>query len=428
MPVFMPHWPKPLGKRPIRLGLERVLKVLDRLGNPQKLLPPVIHVAGTNGKGSSIAFLNAILKSSGYKSHVYTSPHLVHFNERIVISGEQINDRQLYHMLEDVRQATRDDAITFFEGTTIAAILAFAKNKADFCLIETGMGGRIDATNVVDNPILCMITPIDYDHMDYLGNTLQKIAHEKAGIMKPGTTCIISKQHDLARYTLEEHAIKMRSPVFRYGFEWSAKPAENGIEFLCNQQKEIFKKPALFGDHQIINAGCAIAAATILANKFGYKNINFDSVNAGLICAKWPARLEKLEDKKNSLIKILPDGWEIYLDGAHNTSGARALANWLQNDKAHFILGMTRDKDTSGFLNSLKNNIRSLHVVCVQSEPRSQTTQELAEESKKRGIFCIQHQTIESAVRSIVDSDIKSKKILICGSLFLAKDVAAYSS
>lgn len=424
----MPHWPKPLGKRPIDLGLDRVLKVLERLNNPQNSVPPAIHVAGTNGKGSTIAFIRSILEKSGYSVHVYTSPHLVHFNERIVIAGQQISDKYLHEILEEVRAATQDEKITFFEGTTIGAMLAFARNKGDFCIVETGMGGRLDATNVFPSPIMTIITSISYDHTTYLGDTLEKIAYEKSGIMKPGSICVISRQAEVARKELEAQAIKKRVPVFRCDFEWNVSRKNNNILFEAGGESEFFSLPNLIGDHQIINAGNAIAAVTILRNKFNHEQIDYESINLGLENAEWPSRLEKITDDKNELVQILPKNWELFIDGAHNVDGANILSNWLQDKKAHIILGMTRDKDTKGFLRTIQKNIKSLSAVCVQSEPRSQTVDEVCSSAKMLGIECYPADSIKSAISHIVEIDKDEKStILICGSLFLTKDVNTYA-
>ena len=428
MPVFMPHWPKPLGKRPIDLGLERVTKVLDRLDNPENLLPPVIHVAGTNGKGSTIAFLSSILTNSGYSVNCYTSPHLFHFNERIKICNQEIKDKDLYQYLEDVRLATKEEKITFFEGTTIAAILAFSKTNADFCIIETGMGGRLDATNIFKNPLLTVITSIDYDHTEYLGNTLKKIAYEKAGIMKTSCTCIIADQKKEVICELERNAILKKVPVFRSGFEWKTEICKDGFYFCYDDKKCLFNSPSLAGDHQINNVGNAIAAAILLSNKFAYQDISHKVTNLAIKNTKWPARLQQI--KNNRLVKKLPANFKLFLDGAHNSAGAKTISKWLGKKTAHFIVGMTREKDTASFLSILKNNIKSLYAVCVKSEPRSQTVQEIKNQASNCNIDCKMCDCLEDAIDLISkrpdNKNTTDSTVIVCGSLFLAKDIKSY--
>lgn len=442
MPVFMPHWPKPLGKRPIEidLKLERVQMVLNKLGHPQHYVPPVIHVAGTNGKGSTVAFMRAMLSASGYRTHVYTSPHLIYFNERIIIAdnncGTEITDNYLFQILEEVRLATGETKITLFEAATIAAILAFKQKPADFCLIETGMGGRLDATNVFPNVLLNIITSISFDHMQYLGNTLEHIAFEKAGIIKENVTTIISAQEQEARAALETIAIKEKSPVFRYSFEWLSKDIDNKLLFQAGSAEEEFKLPGLQGKHQIINAGNAIAALTLLKNKFHYNKISYEAINTGLEKVHWPARLQLLNNNKNNaLIKRLQaecKDWQLLLDGAHNTGGALTIKEWLLKEKCYFIIGMTREKNTKEFLSCLKNNIQFLQAICVQGEPRSQTIQEILEAAAYSSIPASGAASIMAALLAILEinetvaKDENINKIIICGSLFLAKDVAYY--
>ncbi|MBQ4875409.1 MAG: bifunctional folylpolyglutamate synthase/dihydrofolate synthase [Rickettsiaceae bacterium H1] len=417
----MPHWPKPLGKRPIKYNLENVSKLLKRLDHPEKKIPPVIHVAGTNGKGSTIAFMKRVLIESGYKVHVYISPHLVYFNERITLANDCISSPYLYDILEECRYVSSDMEVTFFEGTTAAAFLAFSKVKADVVLIETGMGGRLDATNVIQKPLLTVITPISLDHQECLGNSIELIAAEKAGIIKRDSTCIISEQEELARKVLESYAIKRRSHVYRKGFEWNCMKQNNQMIFESAQEEIELPLPSLEGEHQIINAGTAIAALTILAKKYNYE-IDYRDMVGGITDTKWPARLEKITSGK--LADLLPEAFEIFFDGAHNIAGAKAIANWAkkQNKEIYLIVGMTKDRDTQSFLMLLKPIIKFLFCVCVQSEPRSQTARSIHLSATKIGINAKECESLTSAFNEIKNLA-KEGIVLICGSLFLAGDV-----
>ncbi len=313
--IYMPHWPKPLGSRPNDFSLDRIKSFLSKLDNPEKKVPPVIHIAGTNGKGSTLAFIRYIMQAAGYKVHAYTSPHLVNFNERIVIAGSYIDDNELYSLLEECRAVIAEQAITLFEAATIAAFLAFSRHKADITLIEVGMGGRLDTTNVIDSPILTIITSIALDHTEYLGPTIEIIAGEKAGIMKPNVPCVIAPQEKSIMNTLEYHAINKKSPLYRGGFEWNCEKQDNRMVFQSAIQSIEFSLPSLKGDHQIINAGNAIAACSILSGKYGF-DIGEEDITSGLQCTYWPARLERI--KEGNLISLLPKDWQLFLDGAHN--------------------------------------------------------------------------------------------------------------
>ncbi|WP_232214968.1 bifunctional folylpolyglutamate synthase/dihydrofolate synthase [Neorickettsia helminthoeca] len=424
----MPHWPKPLGERPLEIDLElyRVIDVLERLGSPHRKVPPVMHVAGTNGKGSTIAFLRSILKSAGYSLNIYTSPHLRYFNERIVICNEEISDRALYDVLEDVRVASKGEKLTFFEGTTLAAILAFSRTNADFSLIETGMGGRLDATNVFPKPLITIITSIDLDHTEYLGRSTPEIAYEKSGIMKNGVSCVVAGQTDEVMKVIEKVAAMRRAPVFRQGYEWNVSKSQGCLLFETGGYQELYSLPNLRGDHQIVNAGNTVAAVTILRNKYGYDAITAESINEGLSNAIWPARLQRVSRNTNELVRILPQGWELYIDGAHNPAGAKTISEWLGESKAHIILGMTRGKDVKEFLSRIKSNIETIAVVCVQGEPRSQTLEEISKPVLELGCDCFKSASLKDAVQNAVYTKSGVTKIIICGSLFLFRDLASY--
>ncbi|WP_339048773.1 folylpolyglutamate synthase/dihydrofolate synthase family protein [Candidatus Mesenet endosymbiont of Phosphuga atrata] len=421
----MPHWPKPLGFRPQDFGLDRISNLLNRLGNPEKKLPPVIHVAGTNGKGSTIAFINFIMKAAGYKVHAYTSPHLINFNERITVAGKHIADRELYNVLEECRIAAEGIPITFFEGTTAAAFLAFSRVKADILLIEVGMGGRLDATNVIDNPLLTIITSISLEHTEYLGPTVEIIAGEKAGIIKPNVTCVIAPQQDSVMRMLEFYASKNKSPLYRGGYEWICKQHDNHtMSFNSSVQSLKLPLPSLQGAHQIINAGNAIAACSILSGKYNY-NIDYEHIASGIKKTYWPARLEHV--KSGQLIDMLPNGWKLFIDGAHNPAGAQVLSEWIADNfkkGVYIILGVTKDKDIEGFLRYIKPHAKLLCAVCVKSEPRSQNAKFVKEKAVAAGINAIACDSLSDAISKILNEATCSeiKNIIICGSLFLAAD------
>ena len=421
MYTYMPHWPKPLGKRSIEYNLSNIAKLLDNLGNPERKIPPVVHVAGTNGKGSTIAFMKRILIESGYKVHVYTSPHLICFNERIVLANKCITNSYLYNVLEECREAAKNIEVTFFEGTTAAAFLAFSQVDADITLIETGMGGRLDATNIIKNPLLNVITPISLDHQEYLGSSLELIAGEKAGIIKNNTTCIVSKQEEIVRKILEHYAIKKFSSVYRQNFEWSCRKKEDIMIFESASEEINLPLPSLSGNHQIINAGTAIAALTILAKKYNY-NISYEHIVSGLQDTKWPARLERITSGK--LIDKVGSNFKVFLDGAHNVAGSEAIAEWAKsNDQELFcIIGMTKDRDTKSFLKALKAVMKFLCCVCVQSEPRAQTVESIYSSAYELNIFAKKCDSLTSAFEEIQKRANKGV-IVICGSLFLAGDV-----
>lgn len=426
----MPHWPKPIGSRPKDFSLDRIKSFLNKLGNPEKKIPPIIHIAGTNGKGSTLSFIRYIMQAAGYKVHTYTSPHLVNFNERIVVAGNDIDDSELHNSLEECRIAVAEQPITLFEAATTAAFLAFSRHKADITLVEVGLGGRLDATNVIDNPILTIITSIALDHTEYLGPTVETIAGEKAGIMKPNVPCVIAPQEKSIMNTLEQHAINKKSPLYRGGFEWNCEKQNNRMVFQSTIQSIEFSLPSLKGDHQIINAGNAIAACSILSGKYGF-DIGEEDIASGLQGTYWPARLESI--KKGNLISLLPKDWQLFLDGAHNNDGARVLAKWIKDNFAegiYMIFGVTRNRNVAEFLEHLKSYIKLLCAICVKSEPKATSTDLIREGANNIGINAIECESIGDAISNyILKASIQNvKTILICGSLFLARDFAMENS
>ncbi|MDN5247550.1 MAG: folylpolyglutamate synthase/dihydrofolate synthase family protein [Wolbachia endosymbiont of Tyrophagus putrescentiae] len=422
--IHMPHWPKPLGQRPSDYSLDRIKNLLNKLGNPEKKIPPVVHIAGTNGKGSTLSFIRYIMQAAGYKVHTYTSPHLIYFNERIVASGHYIDDKELYNLLEECRIAnTEGQPITLFEAATIAAFLAFSRHKADITLVETGMGGRLDATNVIDCPILTIITSISLDHTEYLGPTEEIIAGEKAGIMKHSVPCIIAAQKKSVMDAIGSHAATKKSPLYRNGYEWDCYRQDNKTVFRSSVQEIVLPLPSLKGDHQIANAGNAIAACSILSGKYGF-NIGKEDIDSGLQNTYWPARLEHI--KTGSL---LPKNWQLFLDGAHNNDGANVLAKWIANDfpeGVYVIFGITHNRSVEEFLQHLKPYTKLLCAVCVKSEPYAVNAHLIKEKATNMQIKAVECESIGDAISNHILKENKEgiKTILVCGSLFLAGDLA----
>jgi dihydrofolate synthase/folylpolyglutamate synthase len=419
----MPHWPIPHGKKPIDLGLTRIKKFLQRLGNPHLSLPPVVHVAGTNGKGSTIAFLKTIFEHAGYKVHRYTSPHLVNFNERIYLAGSDIEDGYLTQLAEECRISAGDIPITFFEGTTAMAFLAFARKKADILLLEVGMGGRLDATNVIENPMLTIITPVSFDHMEYLGNTIAQIASEKAGIIKKNTPCVISWQYQEALSAIKTKASTMTAPLYCHGEDWNFQVNPKGFDFFDKQETYKLPKPSLMGAHQIINAATAIAATQLLAKDF---NISMADVMYGLQNTFWPARLHQIT--KGKLAGLLPADWELWIDGAHNAHAAQMLSAQvdLWNDKPTYIInGRTANRDIKGFLMPFAGKVEMVCAVPIYSEPLAENPTNILRSAQELGFKACECQSLSEAVQVILQGSHHphGARILICGSLYLSADI-----
>ena len=402
----------------IEPGLERTLRILDDLGNPQNKLPPVIHIAGTNGKGSTLAFIRAILEASGVLVHVMTSPHLVKFNERIVVASKEISDAALEDLLTRVEKINAGKPVTFFEITTAAGLLAFAENPADYTLLETGMGGRLDSTNVVENPLVTIITNISMDHTQHLGDTLEKIAFEKAGIMKRNVPCIIGPQTDDAiaadvMNVFEARAAELNAPLFRHGLEWNFEKTETGFTLHFLDQSYDLPQPNLLGPHQVANAATAIAALLAITHFASLKKL--DSSFNSITNARWPARLQKIES--GPLFDLLPEGSELWLDGGHNEAGGKILADqaklWHEQDTKplHLILGMLTTKDPKPFFNHLKPYISSATAIPIPGEKLAFEAKVLAE-------------TLSISPAADAEAALKTlshpSRILVSGSLYLA--------
>ena len=406
----------------IDLSLGRIERLLGRLDHPERRLPPVVHVAGTNGKGSVIAFLAAILEAAGHRVHAYTSPHLVRFHERIRLAGALIPEPELIALLEECETANGASAITFFEITTAAAFLAFARRPADVLLLETGLGGRLDATNVLDATALSAITPVGIDHTQYLGPTLAEIAGEKAGILKPGVLAVIGRQPAAAAAVIEARARDLGTPLSRHGAEWTAAPTGRGMCFQEGATRLDLPAPGLGGPHQIDNAGIAIACARQLAS-FG---IDGDAIARGLTGVVWPARLQRLAH--GPLAASLPPGWELWLDGGHNADAgaalARVLAGW-RDRPLYLIVGMLDTKAPRDFLEPLAPLAAGARCLAIPGVDATLTGAALAEAATAVGLAAATVGSVEDALADIVMSASAPARVLICGSLYLAGTVLA---
>ncbi len=439
--IAVPHWPKTFGKKiQIDLKLDRMNEVLSRLGNPHLKIPPVIHVAGTNGKGSTVSYIKNILIAAGYKVHAYTSPHLINFNERIELNGEKISDRYLFEIMERTRIAAESKPIlsdgniglTLFEATTAASFIAFSEVPADFLILEFGMGGRLDATNVVENTILSIITPVDLDHCEFLGNNIRDIAHEKAGIMKENIPCVITKQTNEGLEVLEYHAKLLKSPVYRMNKEFGCQEINESNEFLfyhLDQNGETtniqrYPRPSLIGPHQIENASGAIAAIEIL-NAKNHCEVFYEDICDGIKSTYWPARIEPI--KKGKIVDMLPNSdWELFLDGAHNPHGAGALARWAETRKdkpLYIIFGTTKGKDVTDYLKVLKPHVKFVCGICVNHETNAQRGTFISEAAEKLGMPTKPFDFLPNAIKYITSVEKENAIVLICGSLYLAGDV-----
>ena len=410
----------------IDLGLGRMDRLLMALGSPEKKLPPIVHVAGTNGKGSLVAYLRAMAEAAGYRVHVYTSPHLVRFNERIRVAGELIDDGTLDEILTECEEANGEQPITFFEITTVSAYLAFARVPADLAIIEVGMGGRYDATNVI-LPAVSAITPIGYDHTGFLGDKLEGIAGEKAGILKRAVPAVIGRQRELSAGVVEAEAAKLAAPLFRMGREWQVTPTASGFRYESDLLALDLPAPALAGAHQIDNAATAVACIERLrAARF---QIDDKAVRKGLGSVEWPARLQKLS--RGPLVEALPPGCEIWLDGGHNEDCGLALArmasDWAKEPAPlplYLVFGMLTTKDSAAFLTSFRGLASELVAVPVGGDHEGRTPVELAEAGRAAGLPARVADSFEAAIAEIASRPFSGPpRILIAGSLYLAGEV-----
>ena len=414
----------------IDLSLDRLNNLLNALDNPQKRLPPVIHVAGTNGKGSTIAILRSIQNAAGLSIHAYTSPHLVHLNERFIIAGKEITEKSLIQTLTECENANAGAEITFFEIITAAGLLVFSKIKADLLLLEVGLGGRFDATNVVSNPILSIITPISLDHQQYLGNTLEKIAYEKAGILKEKRPAIIGQQGPEALKVIKLKAEETGSPLFIFQRDWNITETKSAIKFEVEGSTSYFEKPNLKGIHQIQNAGIAIAATHYLKEVLPIKN---GSIDQGLLTVKWPARLQKINE--GPLINILPTNVELWIDGGHNQNASLLIAHTIRNWKIknpclsiHMVFGCLSNREIKALLQPFINIIDLVQTVKIPEQANSASRELVAHTAKSMGFRANPADTVTKAIKNIVSLSTGKRLILIYGSLYLSGSVLADNS
>ena len=399
----------------IDLTLDRVWRLLEIMGNPQDRLPPVIHIAGTNGKGSTLAMIRAGLEASGARVHAYTSPHLARFHERIRLAGDLISEEALSDVLDRCYAANGTAPITYFEITTVAALVAFAETPADYTLLEVGLGGRLDATNVIARPAATVITPVDLDHQAYLGDTLEAIAGEKAGIIKPGVPCIVGPQHDAALEVIERVAQRAGAPVAIYGQDWHVVTEAGRLVFQDDRGLLDLPLPRLIGAHQVRNAGAALAVLRQLG-------LDEAACSAAMTEAEWPARMQRLRDGR---LVAAAGAAELWLDGGHNPAAGQALAAALASlppRPTHLICGMLNTKDIAGYLAPLAGVSESLTAVSIPGEAATIPAEETAKIARSVGFEAATAASVEGAIDEIVAAH-PAARILICGSLYLAGHV-----
>lgn len=399
----------------IDLVLDRCERLLAALDHPERKLPPVIHIAGTNGKGSTQAMMRAGLEGAGKSVHAYTSPHLARFHERIRVAGELISEEYLTEVLDECYTANGGESITYFEITTCAAMLAFARTPADYTLLEVGLGGRVDATNVIDTPALTIITPVSIDHQQFLGDTLPDIAGEKAGIIKRGVPCIVGPQEDAALDVIEAKAARLGAPVFAYGQHWHVSTERGRLIYQDETGLLDLPMPALLGAHQVQNAGAAIAGLRALG--FGE-----DACAAAMADATWPARMQRL--KSGNLVDSVPS-LELWLDGGHNASAALAISDLLDTlpkRETHLICGMLNTKDVSGYMKPLAQHVHALQTVSIPGETNTLPSDVTAKAARDAGMTAHEADSIDSALKAIFKAS-PNARVLICGSLYLAGHV-----
>ncbi|WP_108859717.1 folylpolyglutamate synthase/dihydrofolate synthase family protein [Ruegeria sp. Alg231-54] len=399
----------------IDLTLDRVWRLLTTLNNPQNKLPPVIHIAGTNGKGSTQAMIRAGLEGAGLTAHAYTSPHLARFHERIRLAGELISEPDLTAVLDECYAANGGENITYFEITTCAALLAFARSKADYTLLEVGLGGRLDATNVIHDPAVTVITPVSIDHEQFLGDTLGKIAAEKAGIIKPGVPCIVGPQQDEALEVIEYTAARLGAPLLMHGQHWHVTEENGRLVYQDETGLRDLPLPNLLGAHQYQNAGAALAVLR-------YLDLGEDAYEAAVTKAEWPARMQRL--KTGPLVEQAPEA-ELWLDGGHNAAAGLALADLLAKLPArptHMICGMLNTKDVTGYLAPLAAQAQSLTAVSIPGEVNTLSADDTAEAASRVGLAASTANSVAEALKKITEDD-PQVRVLICGSLYLAGNI-----
>lgn len=399
----------------IDLTLDRMLKLLDALGNPQDKLPPVIHIAGTNGKGSTQAMIRAGIEAAGKTAHAYTSPHLARFHERIRLAGVLITEEALTDVLDECYAANNGEIITYFEITTCAAILAFSRTPADYTLLEVGLGGILDATNVVGAPAATVITPVDLDHQQFLGDTLAEIAGEKAGIIKRRVPCIVGPQQEAGLEVIEAVAARNMAPLSVYGQHWHAYREAGRMVYQDEQGLLDLPLPNLPGVHQVQNAGGAIATLRAL----GFDNA---ACEGAVTNVTWPARMQRL--KEGPLTEAAGQA-ELWLDGGHNPAAGRALAGVLAElpkVPTYLICGMLNTKDITGYLRPLAPYVSALHAVSIPGEAATLPAATTALAAVEAGMTAFEAADVLSALQEIVRQEPQAR-VLICGSLYLAGNI-----
>ena len=397
----------------IDLTLDRMWRLLAALDHPERRIPPVIHVAGTNGKGSTLAMIRAGLTGAGLATHAYTSPHLARFHERIRLRDALIDEAELARVLDACLAANGPDPITYFEITTAAAFEAFAGTPADFTLLEVGLGGRLDATNVIDAPALTVITPVDLDHQQYLGDTLEAIAAEKAGILKRGVPVIVGPQPDAALDVIEAKAARLGAPVHAHGQHWHVTTERERLIFQDETGLLDLPLPALPGPHQIQNAGTALAALRVLGH---------GAPEAAMTDVSWPARMQRL--RVGPLAEAAP-GAELWLDGGHNPHAARAIAATLAGLPArptHLICGMLNTKDVTGYMLPLAGLAETLTAVSIPGQTATLPAAETAAAATRAGLHATTAESVQAALAAITRQT-PHARVLICGSLYLAGEI-----
>jgi len=416
-----------LHPREIDLSLGRMERLMTALGRPQDRLPPVLHVAGTNGKGSTTAFMRAILEAAGLKVHVYTSPHLVAFNERIRLAGRLVSDARLVAALDICEQANAGAEITFFEITTAAAFWLFAEEPADVLLLEVGLGGRLDATNVIGAPLASLITPLSMDHERYLGGSIETIAAEKAGILKPGAPAVVAPQPDAALAVIEKIAAQRGVPLAVFGRDFMAFEENGRLVYQDDHGLMDLPAPKLFGAHQAVNAGMAIAALRAAGRLPATAPIE-----RGLVSVDWPGRMQPLGH--GPLLAMCPPGTELWLDGGHNPGAGVAVAAVMgaQQERAdrplYLISGMLKTKDPVGFFRPFEGLACHVATIPLASTDTFRPPEDLAEAAREAGLAATAFTGLEAALadlRARADADDTPPRVLICGSLYLAGEILA---
>ncbi len=399
----------------IDLVMDRVERLLAALGHPERSLPRVIHIAGTNGKGSTQAMMGAGFEATGARVHAYTSPHLARFHERIRIAGELVTEPALIALLDECAAANGSDPITFFEITTAAAFLAFARTPADWTLLEVGLGGEFDATNVIDQPALTVITPVSIDHQQYLGDTLAEIAVAKAGIIKRGVTCVVGPQEDAALAVIERKAARLGAPLLVFGQHWQVAEDRGRLVFQDENGLLDLPLPNLPGPHQIQNAGAALMGLRFLG--FGEA-----ACEAAVSRAVWPARMQRL--RTGPLVESAPKV-ELWLDGGHNPAGGAAVAATLARmpkRETHLICGMLNTKDVQGYMQPLAGQVTQLQAVTIPGEANTLPAEVTRDVALSVGIKAVTAGSVAAALSEIAAASPEAR-VLICGSLYLAGSV-----